>query len=116
MALLMGSTMGLIMVVLMPPANQTLFYSLIIGTILISVVLIGLIRQQTGINQEQFAKGMVEHHEMAILMARQVLQQTNNPAVRQLAEAIITSQQREIDTMNTWIRRGFPSEKENSFL
>jgi uncharacterized protein (DUF305 family) len=109
MALLMGTAMGAIVAVTMPLPSKSYLYGFLFGSIALSVVLIWLIRRQVLISKEQFAKGMVEHHEMAILMSRRVLVHTKNEAVKQLAREIISSQQREIDQMVAWIRNGFPA-------
>lgn len=46
-----------------------------------------------------FLEGMIEHHEGAIDMADDVIDDGENPDVRALAEVIITTQQAEIDLM-----------------
>ena len=42
---------------------------------------------------------MIEHHEGAVDMAQDVLQTTSNPEVKQMAEAIVEGQKKEIATM-----------------
>ena len=42
---------------------------------------------------------MIAHHQGAVAMAQQVLTTTTDPAVKKLAESIVTSQQAEIATM-----------------
>jgi uncharacterized protein (DUF305 family) len=42
---------------------------------------------------------MIAHHQGAVTMAQQVLDTTSNPQVRQLAQAIVDGQTKEIDTM-----------------
>lgn len=49
-----------------------------------------------------FIDSMIMHHEGAIVMARQALEAAERPEIRQLAEAIISAQQREIDEMRAW--------------
>jgi len=46
-----------------------------------------------------FLNGMIEHHEGAIVMAEEVLGQTDDPEVRSLAQSIITGQRAEIEQM-----------------
>lgn len=43
--------------------------------------------------------GMIGHHEGAIKMATIVIEKGSNSQVRLLAEAVISGQQKEIDTM-----------------
>ncbi len=51
-----------------------------------------------------FLQLMIPHHEAAIPMAEAVLQRTDRPEVRQLAEAIANSQRAEIQTMQEMLR------------
>jgi uncharacterized protein (DUF305 family) len=61
-----------------------------------------------------FLKLMIPHHEAAIPMAEGVLERTDRPEVRQLAEAIYTSQQAESKTMNEMLlSKGLPQLKMN---
>ncbi len=48
---------------------------------------------------ELFLRLMIEHHRAAIPMAEAVLEETNQPAVEELAGAIAASQRAEIETM-----------------
>ena len=48
-----------------------------------------------------FLAAMIEHHEGAIVMAEDVLGQTDDPEVRSLAEQIIEAQRTEIEEMRS---------------
>lgn len=50
----------------------------------------------------RFLNAMIPHHEGAIVMAKDVLQKSKRPEVKQLAQAIIASQQAEIAQMKQW--------------
>ena len=50
--------------------------------------------------EARFARDMITHHAQAVEMAEDVLERTERPEVRQLAEAIYNSQQAEIEVMN----------------
>lgn len=49
-----------------------------------------------------FIEEMVPHHGVAIMMARMLRAQTNEPEMREFAEEIIDGQSAEIDQMLTW--------------
>jgi uncharacterized protein (DUF305 family) len=56
----------------------------------------------------QFIDSMIEHHEGAIQMAEQALQEAERQEIRDLAHAIISDQQREIEQMQAWREAWFP--------
>lgn len=57
--------------------------------------------------EHEFLHEMVKHHEGAIAMAELVLQKSNREELRTLAQAIITAQTQEIETMHAWEREWF---------
>ncbi|HEY9738445.1 MAG TPA: DUF305 domain-containing protein [Trichocoleus sp.] len=50
----------------------------------------------------RFIQAMIPHHEGALDMAQEALEKSDRTEIRQLAEAILTSQQQEIDQMQQW--------------
>jgi uncharacterized protein (DUF305 family) len=54
---------------------------------------------------ELFLRQMIAHHEGAIAMAQDVVDNGRHPDVRALVDGIIVSQQAEIDVMTEWLRR-----------
>jgi uncharacterized protein (DUF305 family) len=59
---------------------------------------------------EKFLRLMIEHHRAAIPMAEAVLEESNEPAVEELARAIASSQRAEIETMQKMLEdMGAPS-------
>jgi uncharacterized protein (DUF305 family) len=50
----------------------------------------------------RFIDSMIPHHQGAIAMAKEVLEKTKRPEMKQLAEAIITAQNLEIERMQQW--------------
>jgi len=50
----------------------------------------------------RFLNAMIPHHEGAIVMAKDTLQKSKRPEIKQLAQEIATSQQTEIDQMKQW--------------
>lgn len=78
---------------------------------------------QTGMSQEDldalrganpfdraFIDAMIPHHQMAILMARDVLARGADTEVRRIASAVIAAQAKEIEQMNGWRRDWYGSE------
>jgi len=49
-----------------------------------------------------FIEEMIPHHQMAVMMANMLLQGTNRPEMKQLAQDIIEAQTREIEDMRQW--------------
>lgn len=56
----------------------------------------------------QFIDSMTEHHQGAISMARQALNESQRMEIKQLAQNIISSQQQEVDQMTTWRKQWYP--------
>jgi uncharacterized protein (DUF305 family) len=50
----------------------------------------------------RFLNAMIPHHEGALVMAKDVLNKSKRPETKQLAQEILTSQQKEIDQMKDW--------------
>jgi uncharacterized protein (DUF305 family) len=63
-------------------------------------------------NQEPFDKAfidnMIPHHESAIAMAQVVLEESENPEIREIAGAIVDAQEREIEQMTSWRDEWYP--------
>ena len=63
-------------------------------------------------NQDPFDKAfidaMIPHHESAIEMANVALGESENPEIREIAEAIVDAQEREIEQMRSWRDEWYP--------
>jgi uncharacterized protein (DUF305 family) len=60
-----------------------------------------------------FIDGMIEHHEGAIRMAEQALQESERPELRAMAEEIVSVQQAEIEQLRQWRDEWYPGEPES---
>ena len=77
---------------------------ILVGFIGIGVVIF-LIRQQMYVTDNQFLRGMIPHHSMAILMAQKIKEQSNDDKIIELADNIIENQKKEIDYMSQLEKR-----------
>ena len=55
-----------------------------------------------------FIDNMIPHHESAIAMAQVVLEESENPEIREIAGAIVDAQKREIEQMRSWRDEWYP--------
>ncbi|XWV26327.1 hypothetical protein QJ857_gp0747 [Tupanvirus soda lake] len=107
MALLMGGLMGMIHYIIMiwqGHRSKEMWYGLAIWTI-VSLVFIILIRKQTLVNDKEFLKGMTEHHDMALLMSREIVNKTKDNDLANFANYVIKTQQEEINWMKNKLRQ-----------
>lgn len=51
---------------------------------------------------KRFLDAMIPHHEGALTMGKDALSKSKRPEIKQMAQDILTSQQKEIDQMNEW--------------
>jgi uncharacterized protein (DUF305 family) len=74
------------------------------------------LRDLSGVEAEVlFLQLMIPHHQAGVVMAQAILERTQRPEVRALAQAIVNSQQNEIEYMNDLLqRRGEQPEPEES--
>jgi uncharacterized protein (DUF305 family) len=56
----------------------------------------------------RFIDAMILHHQGAIQMAKEALQKSKRPEIKQLAEAIIKAQEKEIAQMEQWRKAWYP--------
>ena len=99
MALLMGSTMAIIMLGFMLGMYDRMGVNLAIfgGAAAVFALTLWLVRSQATVDDVDYMKAMIPHHSIAILTSERA--QISDPRVRKLAHEIIEAQEREISEM-----------------
>ena len=103
MALLMGSTMAIVMLLFMWSMYPKLHLNLLILGLAIAgfAGALWLVRSQETVGDVSYMEAMIPHHSIAVLTSRRA--QISDPRVRQLADEIIEAQVREIAEMKRLI-------------
>jgi uncharacterized protein (DUF305 family) len=103
MTLLMGATMAMVMLSFMQAMyeNRWANAAIMIGSSVVFVGALWLVRSQTTVDDVSYMKAMIPHHSVAILASERA--EITDPRVRQLADEIIDAQRREIAEMKALI-------------
>ncbi|HEV2125692.1 MAG TPA: DUF305 domain-containing protein [Chloroflexota bacterium] len=59
-------------------------------------------------SEEAFITGMIPHHLEAVESARAVLETSQRPEIRELAQNVINTQTEEIATLEGWLAQWYP--------
>lgn len=104
MALVMGATMAVVMLLFMLGMydNRKLNAGIVAGSAVIFAGALWLVRSQETVDDVSYMKAMIPHHSIAILTSRRA--HISDPRVRKLADGIIEAQVREIDEMKALIK------------
>ncbi|WP_372825539.1 DUF305 domain-containing protein [Polaromonas sp.] len=104
MAVIMGATMALVMLLFMWKMypNKVANISILIGSVIALFVALWLVRSQTTIDDVAYMRAMIPHHSIAILTSERA--NITDPRVRKLADDIIAAQRREIGEMKSYIQ------------
>ena len=102
MTMIMGSAMMVIMLAFMLRMypNSKINAAIFIGSSLLLLISIWLVRSQVTVSGVDYMEGMIPHHSIAILTSERA--RIEDPRVRQLADEIIEAQRREIKEME-WL-------------
>ena len=100
MALVMGATMAVIMLLFMLKMypDRRVNVAILAGAALVFAGALTLVRGQQTVGDVSYMKAMIPHHSIAIMTSERA--QIRDPRVRKLADEIIEAQRREIDEMN----------------
>jgi len=104
MALVMGATMAVIMLgfMLSMYTNRQVNIGLVVGSSIVFVLALWLVRSQETVEDISWMKAMIPHHSIAILTSERA--HISDPRVRALADSIIDAQRKEIDEMKALIK------------
>jgi uncharacterized protein (DUF305 family) len=99
MALYMGAVMAMIMLsyMLSMYENRAANMAIYFGGIVVLAISVYLVRSQATIDDVDYMKAMIPHHSIPILTSERA--NISDPGVRELADAIIDTQLREIAGM-----------------
>jgi len=104
MALLMGATMGIVMLLFMLGMYENKLVNLTILGVCSAVFALSLwlVRSQATVADVSWMKAMIPHHSIAILTSERAT--IEDPRVRELADSIIEAQRKEIGEMKALIK------------
>jgi len=102
MTFIMGAAMSVIMLSLMRGmySNTKINLAIYLGSLLVFLAALFLVRSQILVGDSSYMRAMIPHHSIAILTSENA--QIEDVRVRELADAIIDAQRREIAEMN-WL-------------
>ena len=103
MALVMGATMAVVMLSFMWSMykDRRVNLGIIGGSVIVFAAALWLVRSQATVDDVSYMRAMIPHHSIAILTSERA--RITDPRVRELADAIIEAQRREIDEMKALI-------------
>ncbi|WP_409250753.1 DUF305 domain-containing protein [Bacillus sp. SCS-153A] len=103
MALLMGATMAVIMLIFMTHMlkNRKANIGILAGSVVVFALSLYLLRSQTLVDDVDYMEAMIPHHSIAILTSERA--EISDPRVRELADEIIKAQRKEIAEMKKYI-------------
>lgn len=105
MAVVMGATMGVIMLGFMWSMykNMKLNLAILAGCVVAFALALWLVRSQETVDDVSYMKAMIPHHSIAIMTSERA--HIRDPEVRKLADGIIDAQVREITEMKRLIAK-----------
>lgn len=104
MTLIMGAGMAVVMLLFMTKMykDRRVNAAILGGSVLIFGVALWLVRSQSTVEDVSYMRAMIPHHSIAILTSERA--RITDPRVRELADAIIETQRREIAEMEALIK------------
>ena len=99
MSVIMAIMMGLAEVFMIDIMNKSIHILYYYILLLLLGIFYLLYSMQIGINDDEYLKEMIEHHEMAIKTSIEIEEKTSNYKVKKFAKNIINGQRDEIEYM-----------------
>jgi uncharacterized protein (DUF305 family) len=105
MAVVMGATMAVIMLMYMTHMmkSRAANIGIVIGSVAVFSLALWLVRSQATVDQVSWMKAMIPHHSIAILTSERA--DIEDPQTRDLARQIIKTQREEIEQMKAYLAR-----------
>ena len=101
----MASIMGILEVLMFDIHNKTISSKYYIVLFLCFIGFLWLYRKQISINETNYLKEMIEHHDMALFTSKNILDKPNiSDKVRRFATKIVNTQTKEIEEMKQLIQ------------
>ena len=97
---IMGLSMGILEVAMNDFSMMKISTKYYIPLFILLAIFIVAYRVQFYILEKEYLREMIEHHSMAILTSKKILNKTHDYAVAKIAKEIIQNQQDEINTMS----------------
>ncbi len=105
MTLAMASFMNVLETMMHDMQYGSLSYSYLIFFGSLCILFFYMYRNRIYIDDKQYVKEMLEHHAMALLTSRDIVDKTNDYNVAKLAKNIIQTQQDEINEMRQILQK-----------
>jgi CRISPR/Cas system-associated protein Csx1 len=101
----MSSIMGILEVLMFDIHNKTISYKYYLPLFFYFIGSLWLYRKQISVNETNYLKEMIEHHDMALFTSKNILDKPNvSEKVRRFATKIVNTQTNEIQEMNQLIQ------------
>jgi len=106
LSLVMAFIMGILEVLMYDLHNKTVSIQYYTPLFLFFIAAVWFYRKQISVNEANYLREMIEHHDMALFTSKNLLDKPNiAPNVRKFAEKIINTQTKEIDEMKQLIQQ-----------
>ncbi|MCJ7636257.1 MAG: DUF305 domain-containing protein, partial [Nitrososphaeraceae archaeon] len=105
-SLVMAFIMGILEVIMHDMHQKTVSLNYYISLFLCFGLSVWLYRNQIAVNEVNYLREMIEHHDMALFTSKNLLEKTDvSPKVREFATKIVDTQTKEIDEMKQIIQQ-----------